>query len=65
MGYSVVGLSYEAVVSQGEHWRLITLTFSHISFLHLLSDMSALWSLGIVEVPKTTPWETLTTYSAQ
>lgn len=52
VSYSDVGLSYEAVVSQGQHWRLITSAFSHISFLHLIFNMSALWSLGIVESAK-------------
>lgn len=52
VGYSDVGLSYETVVLQGQHWRLITSAFSHISFLHLIFNMSALWSLGIVESSK-------------
>lgn len=52
VGYSDVGLSYESVVSQGQHWRIITSAFSHISFLHLVFNMSALWSLGVVESAK-------------
>lgn len=52
VGYSDVGLSYESVVSQGQHWRIITSAFSHISFLHLVFNMSALWSLSVVESTK-------------
>ncbi|XP_076886189.1 RHOMBOID-like protein 13 [Bidens hawaiensis] len=48
IGYSHVGLSYETAVD-GHHWRLITSAFSHISVLHLVFNMSALWSLGSLE----------------
>ena len=48
IGYSHVGLSYETAV-EGHHWRIITSAFSHISVIHLVFNMSALWSLGVVE----------------
>ncbi|CAN4099544.1 unnamed protein product [Withania somnifera] len=48
IGYSHVGLSYEAAM-EGHYWRIITSAFSHISVLHLVFNMSALWSLGVVE----------------
>ncbi|CAM8979439.1 unnamed protein product [Rhodiola kirilowii] len=48
IGYSHVGLSYETAI-EGHHWRIITSAFSHISPLHLVFNMSALWSLGVVE----------------
>nr|AIY60768.1 rhomboid protein Cabca_RBL13 [Cabomba caroliniana] len=48
IGYSTVGLSYEAAVD-GHHWRIITSAFSHISVVHLIFNMSALWSLGVIE----------------
>ncbi|EOY04835.1 RHOMBOID-like protein 13 isoform 1 [Theobroma cacao] len=48
IGYHHVGLSYETAV-EGHHWRIITSAFSHISVIHLVFNMSALWSLGIVE----------------
>lgn len=48
IGYSHVGLSYETAL-EGHYWRIITSAFSHISVLHLVFNMSALWSLGVVE----------------
>eukprot|EP00262_Sarcandra_glabra_P016733 TRINITY_DN5551_c0_g1_i1.p1 TRINITY_DN5551_c0_g1~~TRINITY_DN5551_c0_g1_i1.p1 ORF type:complete len:272 (+),score=28.47 TRINITY_DN5551_c0_g1_i1:500-1315(+) len=48
IGYSHVGLNYESAID-GHHWRIITSAFSHISVLHLVFNMSALWSLGVVE----------------
>ncbi|XP_022864391.1 RHOMBOID-like protein 13 [Olea europaea var. sylvestris] len=48
IGYSNVGLSYDTAV-EGHHWRIITSALSHISVLHLVFNMSALWSLGIIE----------------
>ncbi|KAK9725121.1 hypothetical protein RND81_05G123800 [Saponaria officinalis] len=48
IGYSHVGLSYETAI-EGHHWRIITSAFSHISVIHLVFNMSALWSLGVVE----------------
>jgi membrane associated rhomboid family serine protease len=49
IGYSDVGLSYEAVMEGGQYWRIITSAFSHVSVVHLVFNMSALWSLGAVE----------------
>ncbi|GAB4825456.1 RHOMBOID-like protein 13 [Ancistrocladus abbreviatus] len=48
IGYSQVGLSYESAV-EGHYWRIVTSAFSHISVIHLVFNMSALWSLGVVE----------------
>ncbi|PIN14554.1 Rhomboid family protein [Handroanthus impetiginosus] len=48
IGYSHVGLSYETLM-EGNYWRIITSAFSHISILHLVFNMSALWSLGVIE----------------
>lgn len=43
-----MGLSYEAAI-EGQYWRIITSAFSHVSVVHLVFNMSALWSLGVVE----------------
>lgn len=48
IGYQHVGVSYETAL-EGHYWRIITSAFSHISVIHLVFNMSALWSLGIVE----------------
>lgn len=47
--YGDIGLSYEAAMGQGQHWRILTATMAHVSPLHLLLNMSALWSLRVVE----------------
>ncbi|CAM6104445.1 unnamed protein product [Calypogeia fissa] len=49
LGYADLGVSYDAVITGGQHWRLLTSSFTHISFLHLIFNMSSLWSLGVIE----------------
>lgn len=49
VGYGDVGISYDAVAAEGQHWRLASAAMSHISFLHLVFNMSALWGLGGAE----------------
>eukprot|EP00850_Spirogloea_muscicola_P005096 SM000023S07552 [mRNA] locus=s23:128743:130625:+ [translate_table: standard] len=49
ISYADVGINYEAVVTQCQYWRLLTAAFSHISVVHLVLNMSALWSIGTVE----------------
>lgn len=48
LGYSSLGMSYETA-TEGHYWRIISSAFSHISFVHLAFNMSALWSLGVIE----------------
>ncbi|CAK0783631.1 hypothetical protein CVIRNUC_006830 [Coccomyxa viridis] len=49
IGYDQVGLSYEKAVGRCEIWRIITAQLSHVELLHLLFNLTALWSLGDVE----------------
>lgn len=49
LGYDDVGVSYRKAVRERQLWRCVTASFSHVSFLHLLFNMSSLWSLGVVE----------------
>ena len=49
LGYEDVGVSYRKAVVEGQYWRCITASFSHVSLIHLLFNMSSLWSLGVVE----------------
>jgi len=47
--YTIIGLAYQKVVKEGHYWRAVTATFSHLNLLHLLFNMSSLWSLGSLE----------------
>lgn len=49
LGYEDVGLSYDHAVQHGEVWRIFTSQLSHIEALHLLFNISSLWSLREVE----------------
>ncbi|KAK9836562.1 hypothetical protein WJX74_003143 [Apatococcus lobatus] len=49
IGYSELGLSYERCVKHKEIWRFFTAQFTHIEALHLLLNMSTLWSVGSTE----------------
>lgn len=41
-------MSYETAI-EGQYWKIINYAFSHKSLIHLVFNMSALWSLGVVE----------------
>lgn len=49
LGYEQLGMSYNSVVLDGEYWRLLVSQISHVELLHLVFNMSSLWSLGFVE----------------
>lgn len=40
------GAKVNALIIQGEYWRLFTSMFLHIGFLHLMFNLYALWALG-------------------
>lgn len=44
-----VGLSYSAVVEHREVWRCFVAQLAHVDLIHLAFNLSALWSIGIVE----------------
>lgn len=46
LGYQEVGLSYDLVVQNQQFWRIVTSQLSHVDFIHLLFNMTSLWSLG-------------------
>ncbi|CAD7704569.1 unnamed protein product [Ostreobium quekettii] len=49
LGYEDVGMSYDKVVRGRQAWRMIVCQFSHVEALHLIFNVSALWSLGGIE----------------
>ncbi len=42
------GAKVNALIIQGEYWRLFTSMFLHIGFLHLAFNLYALWALGAI-----------------
>jgi len=48
-GYSDVGMSFDRVVGDNEFWRCGTSQLAHVELLHLVFNLSALWSVGIAE----------------
>ena len=46
LGYQDVGLSHELVVQNKQFWRIVSSQLSHVDFVHLLFNMTSLWSLG-------------------
>ncbi|KAG7672646.1 putative RHOMBOID-like protein 13 [Nannochloris sp. 'desiccata'] len=47
--YSDVGMSYDRVLGEKELWRCGTSQLAHVELLHLVFNLSALWSVGIAE----------------
>ena len=47
---SDVSFSYDAVLNQGEYWRMVTASFSHFDAWHLLFNTMSLFQLGELEV---------------
>lgn len=53
IGYAEVGLNYDLAVQKLELWRILTAQVSHVELLHLLFNLSTLWSLGVIEESNT------------
>ena len=49
LGYADVGLSYQQVVVHRELWRSAASQLAHVDLLHLVFNLSVLWSIGMVE----------------
>lgn len=47
--YSDVGMSFQSVALDKEYWRCVTATMAHINLLHLLFNVSSLWSISGAE----------------
>ena len=50
ISYGDAGLSYTHCVERGELFRMWTAQLSHIDLLHLLFNLSALWSVSTAEL---------------
>jgi membrane associated rhomboid family serine protease len=44
-----VAFCYDSVMEKREYWRGLTSALSHYSFIHLVFNMSSLWSFGFLE----------------
>mmetsp|Transcript_78340 Transcript_78340/g.210767 ORF Transcript_78340/g.210767 Transcript_78340/m.210767 type:complete len:278 (-) Transcript_78340:14-847(-) len=49
LDYAHVGSSHRLVVVEGQYWRALTASFSHISIVHLGFNMFSTWQLREVE----------------
>lgn len=47
---SDVSYSYDAIVNEGQYWRMVTSSFSHFDAWHLLFNTMSLYQLGELEV---------------
>lgn len=45
LGYGDVGSSYRLVVVEGQWWRTVTASFSHLSLIHLGFNAYSTWQL--------------------
>mmetsp|Transcript_40514 Transcript_40514/g.101343 ORF Transcript_40514/g.101343 Transcript_40514/m.101343 type:complete len:269 (+) Transcript_40514:81-887(+) len=50
LGYQDVGSSYWLVTVEGQWWRTVTASFSHLSLIHLMFNCYSTWQLKGVEV---------------
>lgn len=56
LGYQEVGLSHELIVQNKQFWRIVSSQLSHVDFVHLLFNMTSLWSLGGYEQGGKNSW---------
>ncbi len=60
--FSAFALNGGVVLYYGEWWRLFTATFTHVGWIHLLSNMWCLWNLGLLGEPLLGPFGMLAAY---
>ncbi len=48
-GWEEVGSSYKNVVYEGQVWRIVSSSFSHVDLLHLAMNMASLYQVGWLE----------------
>lgn len=48
LSLSLLGGLRPDLVADGEWWRIVTSTFLHADFLHLLANMYGLWQIGMI-----------------
>lgn len=49
LSYADVGFKYDLVVGQQQYWRLATSVVSHVDIIHLVFNVTGLWSMGYAE----------------
>lgn len=52
VSYESVGISYAKFARQGEYWRIVSASFSHLDLMHLVFNMGSLYSCGTIEIAK-------------
>jgi len=60
--FSAFALNGGVVLYYGEWWRLFTATFTHVGWIHLLSNMWCLWNLGLLGEPLLGPMGLIAVY---
>jgi membrane associated rhomboid family serine protease len=46
---AAVSFSYDAVVNEGDYWRMVTASFSHFDLMHIGFNLMSLYQLGSLE----------------
>eukprot|EP01097_Dermamoeba_algensis_P010212 TRINITY_DN7455_c0_g1_i1.p1 TRINITY_DN7455_c0_g1~~TRINITY_DN7455_c0_g1_i1.p1 ORF type:complete len:252 (-),score=17.84 TRINITY_DN7455_c0_g1_i1:10-765(-) len=52
LDYHILGFNYLKVGVEGEYWRFISSSLSHISIIHLVFNVASLWSCRQLEIIK-------------
>ena len=47
--YEKIGTHYDRLLVDGQWWRVLTATYSHLSLMHIAFNMFSLWQYGYVE----------------